>query len=357
MLQLTHPEYLFFGLALVPLLAWWLAQRRGAVRHPTATRLVGLPPGRSRLAFWGGTLLRVLSLLCLLAAVAGPRWPDLRTRLTTEGIAIVMVVDVSGSMATPDFDWQGRPLPRLEAVKKVFRLFVEGGEESDGSRLEGRPTDAIGLVVFGTRPDTACPLTLSHSALLRIMDEQKPRSLPGESQTNITDALAVGLDRLKSGGPRRKILILLSDGEHNVYPSREPSDQRGPARPRDVDWTPRNIALFAAALGVPIYCIDAAGTGLSATEAGVKEAPSEVREGAQRTLQSVAEASGGRYFKADNTAALLDVYRQIDRQERAPIESYQFRRYHEAYPWLALASFVFFAMVLALEMTLWRRIP
>ena len=74
MLQLTHPEYLFFGLALPPLLLWWLA-RRGAVRHPTASRLIGLPLGRSRLAFWGGTLLRVLSLLCLLAAVAGPRSP------------------------------------------------------------------------------------------------------------------------------------------------------------------------------------------------------------------------------------------------------------------------------------------
>jgi Ca-activated chloride channel family protein len=351
MLQLTHPEYLFFGLALVPLLLWWLVQRRGSVRHPTTSRLANLPPGRSRLAFWGGTLLRLLSLLCLLAALAGPRWPDMRTRITTEGIAIVMVVDVSGSMATPDFQWKGTNVSRIEAVKKAFRLFVEGGEEGDGPRLEGRPTDLIGLVAFGTWPDVVCPLTLSHSALLRLLDEQEARSFPGESQTNISDALAIALDRLRSAGPRRKVLILLSDGEHNV-----PIDNRNRVD-SEVDWTPRRIAQYAATLGVPIYCIDAGGTGMSVTEAGVSTTPPELREQAFKTLQTVAEISGGRYFKADSTAGLFEVYRQIDRQEREPIESYQFRRYYEGYPWLALASFVLFVLVLALEMTIWRRIP
>jgi Ca-activated chloride channel family protein len=330
MFELSHPRYLFFGLLLPPLLWWWIAQRRGAVRHPATSRLAGLPVGRSRIAFWGGTGLRVLSLLCLLAALAGPRWPDQRTRITTEGIAIVMVVDVSGSMATPDFDWRGQPISRLKAVKNVFRRFVEG-DESEGGNLEGRPTDLIGLVVFGTRPDTACPLTLSHSALLRALDEQQARSIPGESETNISDAIALGLHRLKQAGPRRRILILLSDGEHNV-----PNPPSG--------WKPRQAAQIAASQGVPIYTIDAAGSGLSVPEAGAKESPAEVREAAMRTLQSVAEISRGRYFKATDTAGLLEVYRQIDRQERAAIESYQFRRYHEAYPWLGLASFVLFML-------------
>jgi Ca-activated chloride channel homolog len=185
---------------------------------------------------------------------------------------------------------------------------------------------------------------------LRLLDEQEARSFPGESQTNISDALAVALDRLRSAGPRRKVLILLSDGEHNVYP--QPNE-----RLNGVKWAPRRLAEYAAALGVPIYCIDAGGTGMSVTEAGVSATPSETREDALKTLQTVAEISGGRYFKADNTAALFEVYRQIDRQEREPIESYQFRRYYEAYPWLALASFVLFVLALGLEMTIWRRIP
>jgi Ca-activated chloride channel family protein len=318
-------------------------QRRGAVRHPAASRLVGLPPGRSRLAFWGGTALRLLALLGLVVAAAGPRWPDLKTRITTEGIAIVMVADVSGSMATRDFDWQRRPVTRLEAVKNVFRLFVAGGD-APGGHIEGRPTDQIGLVVFGTRPDTACPLTLSHSALLRLMDEQQPRSIPGESETNISDALALGLHRLRHAGPRRKVVILLSDGEHNV-----PAPSSG--------WKPRQAAQIAASQHVPVYVIDAAGTGVSVEEPGAKENSLALREAAVRTLQGIAQISGGQYFRADNTAALLEVYRQIDRKERASIESFQFRRYHEGYPWLGLASFVLFAGALALDMTVWRRIP
>jgi Ca-activated chloride channel family protein len=254
-------------------------------------------------------------------------------------------------MATPDFDWKGKPITRIDAVKKAFRLFVEGGEEGDGPHLEGRPTDLVGLVAFGTWPDVVCPLTLSHSALLRLMDEQEARSFPGESQTNISDALAVALHRFRNVEPRRKVLILLSDGEHNVYPEK-PDD-----RLNGVKWAPPQLARYAAALGVPIYCIDAAGTGMSGTETGVAATPPGTREDALKTLQTLAEISGGRYFKAGNTAALIDVYRQIDRQEREPIESYQFRRYYEAYPWLALASFVLFVLALALEMTIWRRIP
>lgn len=343
MFHFSHPELLFLGLLLPPLLWWWRRQRRGSVRHPAAARLTALPAGRSRVAFWGGTTMRMLSLLLLVLAAAGPRWPDLKTRITTEGIAIVMVADVSGSMATRDFDWQGRPVSRLEAVKNVFRLFVEGGDAL-GGRLEGRPTDLIGLVAFGTRPDTACPLTLSHSALLRLMDEQQPRSVPGESETNISDAIALGLHRLKSAGPRRKVLILLSDGEHNV-----------PVPPSG--WKPRQAAEVARSQQVPVYVVDAAGLGLSVEEPGARENSLAVREAAVRTLQTVAAVSGGQYFKADNTAGLVEVYRQIDRKERESIESFQFRRYHEGYAWLGLASFVLFAGALALDMTVWRRIP
>src|SRR5262249_25272470 len=143
----------------------------------------------------------------------------------------------------------------LQAVKNAFRLFVEGGEAPDGSHLEGRPTDRIGLVVFGTRPDAVCPLTLSHSALLRIMEEQQARSIPGESQTNLSDAIALGLSRRGSAGPGRRVLILLSEGEHNVV---------SPAS----TWTPRQVAHVAAGLKVPIYAIDAAGSGLSVPEPG-----------------------------------------------------------------------------------------
>jgi Ca-activated chloride channel family protein len=256
-------------------------------------------------------------------------------------------------MAERDFDWNGAPASRLEAVKKVFRLFVEGGAGPGGSAdgtaaaaFEGRTTDLVGLVTFATRPESACPLTLSHSVLLRLLDAEQPRSIPGESETNVSDAVTLGLHRLENAGPRRKVLVLLTDGEHNV------------PQPRS-DWKPRQAAQVALSLGVPIYAIDAGGNPALGREPGAAGTPSPgvVREEAVKTLKELAHISGGQYFAAGDTAALLKACRAIDKLERSPIQSFQYRRYHEAYPWLGLASFVLFAGALALEMTLWRRLP
>jgi Ca-activated chloride channel homolog len=303
-------------------------------------------------------------------ALAGPRWPDLHTRIDTEGIALVMLVDVSGSMAERDFDWQGQPVGWLEAVKKVFRLFVSGGapesgpgagaaaglgatpDGSDASAFQGRPTDQVGLVTFATRPEAPCPLTLSHSVLLRLLDAEQPRSIPGDSETNISDAIALGLQRLHAAGPRRKVLVLLSDGEHNV-----PQTRSG--------WTPRHAAQVAAGLHVPIYTLDAGGLGAGGGETPAREgetaeravSPAETRAQAVRTLRELAHIKRGRYFEARDTRRLLDACRSIDALERTDIQSFQYRRYHEGYPWFALASFLLFAAAIGLEQTLWRRIP
>src|SRR5262245_17477293 len=121
MFHFANPWLLLLGLLGLPLLWWGLRQRRNALRHPSLTLTVGLPSGRSAVSRWGGAGLRALAMVCLAVALAGPRWPDLKTRIETEGIAIVMVVDVSGSMAEPDFQWDGEPMSRLGAVKRVFR--------------------------------------------------------------------------------------------------------------------------------------------------------------------------------------------------------------------------------------------
>src|SRR5437868_9235009 len=100
--------WLLFSALLVPLLVWmWLRGRhRGAVRYPSTAILMKLPAGRRRIARWGGAGMRAAGLLLMILALSGPRWPDLRTRIATEGIAMIMVVDVSGSMAEPDFTWR-----------------------------------------------------------------------------------------------------------------------------------------------------------------------------------------------------------------------------------------------------------
>jgi Ca-activated chloride channel family protein len=332
MFHFANPAYLLLLLLVPPLLWCWLRQRRTGLRHSVAGELTSLPSGRGRWARLGGAALRALALGLLVIALAGPRWPDRRTRLHTEGIAIVMAVDVSGSMAERDFDWNGTRISRLDAVQRVFRLFVAGGDEG-GSHFEGRPADLIGLVTFGTRPEAVCPLTLSHSALLRLLDAEQPRGTPGEGETNLSDALALGLHRLRSAGPRRRVLVLLTDGEHNQ--GNPPSG-----------WTPLQAAQIAASLRVPVYTIDAG-----------PEDGSDQRVSAARRLKEVAHVSKGKYFGARDTAGLLAACQAIDRLERDKIQSFRYRRHHEGYPWFALAALLLFASALALDMTVWRRLP
>ena len=342
MLTFANP-WLLLLLPLVPLpVWWWLRRRRPAVRFPETGLLTALPPGRSRLARRGGAVLRAAALVLLILALAGPRIPDLRTRIATEGVALQLVVDVSGSMAESDFLWGTEPMRRIDAVRRALRLFVAGGAGPDGEVLEGRPDDLIGLVAFATRPETVCPLTLSHAALLKALAGLEPKEGPHESQTNIGDALAWGLLRLEAAGPRRKVLVLFTDGEHNVPP---------PA------LKPRQAAQLAAALRVPVYVIGAGGA-LSCAEpvpAG-GTAPGD-RADVAKVLQGVATLTRGRYFAAHDTQALLAVCQEIDRLERQEIRSFLYRRYYEVYPWCGLAAFVILIGVRVLELTAWRRVP
>jgi Ca-activated chloride channel family protein len=345
--QFTHPLVLLLLLAVPPLVWWWLRLGHGALRYPCTRILTGLPPGRSRLARSGGAALRGAALALLVLALAGPRWPDPGTRLPTEGIAIGILLDVSGSMAETDFSWKNpatgkeEEISRLEAVKRVFRLFVAGGDGPDSEHLEGRGNDLIALVTFATRPESACPLTLSHGTLLKIMEEERPRTVPTENRTNIGNAIVWGLYRLQPAPGRRKVLILLTDGEHNVPP---------PA------LKPRQAAQLAGNLGVPIYVIDAGSDGPPG-KANLEEDSAVDRLTARKTMQDVAKMTRGAYFQAQDTKSLLDVCSRIDEMERQRIESFQYRRYFEAYPWLGLAALGLVVTALALEMTFWRKVP
>lgn len=348
MVYFDHPWYLLLLLA-VPLLVWrWLRQRRGTLRYPDTGLLAAMPTRRGRWARLGGASFRGIILTLLVLAVSGPRIADFRSRVPTEGIAINVLVDVSGSMAAKDFQWQDRPISRLEAAKQALRLFVAGGEGPDGTTLQGRPNDLVGVVTFASRPECACPLTLSHSVLLGLLEREEPRSVPGESETNISDAIALGLHRLEGAQVKRKVLVLLTDGEHNV-----PHPRSG--------WTPRQAAQVAANLNVPIYTVDAG------SEMGSEDYPSgkpidprlraQTRASAERTLREIAAISNGRYFEARDTRSLLDVCKEIDRLEKSAIQSFQYEKYHDVSFWLGLAALALMVALQVLEQTVWLRVP
>ena len=309
--ELARP-WAFALLPLVPLILWsWRRRTRAAVAWPDAADLV--PIAANRIDSWR-TALRALVLLATILALAGPRQAIPGERIDAEGIALMLVVDVSGSMAEEDFQQAGQKVRRIDAVKAALDDFI--------SR---RPQDRIGLVLFSTLPDSACPLTLDHAALKKTVDSAEPHGVPGENETNIGDAIAWGLERLRAD-PGRKALIVLSDGEHNVP---------APA------LTPRQAAQLAATAGVPIYAIDAS----PATGPG------------RASLESAAPMTKGACFGAHDQESLAKACNEIDRLERSVATGDRARRYREAEQPLALAAFALLALALALDLGPWLRVP
>jgi Ca-activated chloride channel homolog len=292
MLDFAHP----WALALLPLmpLVIWLHWRRPrlAVRWPGTAELIAISD------HWSERITAALYALTLLAAVlalAGPRTAQAGDQLESDGIAMLLIVDVSGSMDEKDFDWDSDKITRLDALKRTFQTLVQR-----------RPRDRMGLVFFAAQPDTACPLTMDHDALFRILDAAEPRGVPTESETNIGDALAWALTRLKSERGQRSIL-LCSDGEHNVP---------APA------LTPRQAAQLAAAAGVPVDTLFA----------GPFNGPG--REG----LANISNMTGGIPMEAHDVADIDRVCDALDRLDRERNIDPRRLKYHECYPWLALAA-------------------
>src|SRR5262245_26332962 len=340
----TNPEFLWLT-PLALFIAWWWARRsRPAVRYSDATLFAGPRGDRAWRAVWGGAALRGLACLALVLACAGPRRPDERTRLPAEAVAIAMVVDVSGSMDTKVAWAAGEPpVSRLEAARRAFKLFVFGGDAPDGTHFEPRSSDQIGLITFAAIPETVCPLTLNHSSvLLQSVDALQPRG-GIDAGTNVGDAIAAAVIHLDAtAGAKRKLIILLSDGEHT-------QSKEG----KDAEHKPREAAQLAANLKFPVYAIDAGGD-LPPTADPESLA---TREAGRQTLRDVAEMTGAKSFAATDGAGLLAAYKEIDALERAPVETYQYRRYFEFYPWCAgLAAPLVLAAHL-LDRTRWRVVP
>lgn len=309
-----HPWILAIGLPALAAAAFaWPRRPRLALPLSAAAACADLDDVAARRGRrWRGALL-VASGFLLVAAAAGPRTLA-RAAPTTEGITLALVLDVSGSMATPDFSLDGQEISRLAGVQRIFRLLVEGGTADDGPNFPGRPNDRIALVVFATRPETACPPTLDHAALLRILDRQKPRTVVNEATSNPGDALAWALASLESAPTRRKAIVLVTDGESNVPP---------PA------LSTRQAATLAKRLGVPVYAIDA----LDDAEAGPDA------EHGRQALRELAETTGGRSFHAADATSLRRALFELDRLERDALDLPDVVQYQDRSGSLAFLAF------------------
>jgi Ca-activated chloride channel family protein len=287
-------------------------------------------------ALYGPALLvsiRALALILLIVALARPQTANAHVHTHSQGISIQLVIDNSYSMRTHDYDLGDQSISRLDAVKHSVRLFIAGGEHG----LSGRPDDRIGIITFARDPDVVCPATLDHAAALDALEHIQLAPPVG---TNIGDALAWALDRLRSEPAKEKIIILLSDGSHNIKDAMQPLE----------------AAQLAAELKIRVYTIGAVGNrfGKQPKLADLVR-QMQVREGRgsedsvdEPTMQKIAELTGGKYYRATDTSGLTSIYEDIDRLEKTEMEKTVRVSYREWYL-LALTPAV---MLLALEQLL-----
>lgn len=327
MTALEFREPLLLLLALLAIPVFLLARRApGRVLFSSLALLPDTRGGwRARLV-WLPDALLALALLALAVALAGPRIGERFNRIERDGIAIMMIVDTSGSMSALDLSTSDRERTRLQAVQDVFESFVLGGGE-----LAGRPDDAIGLVSFAAYADTAAPLTLDHENLAAVARNLEITTLREENFTAIGDALGLAVERLRESPARSRVAVLLTDGVNNAGVE-----------------TPSAAAELARSQQVKVYTIGAGSTGIAHMRVPDGRRGSTLRAVAveidEETLRDIAERTGGRYFRADNADALVDVYAEIDRLERVKIREDRFRQYDELFHLPLLAALLFAAL-------------
>jgi Ca-activated chloride channel family protein len=315
--------YLLILLLLIPLLLWWRGRRRPTVNFPDGQLLKNMPVTLAVRIQPLLPALYALGLACLVFAMARPQRGMQESRVNTEGVDIVLLLDLSTSMDTPDFAKNGRRMTRIDSAKEVISDFIQK-----------RKDDRVGMVAFSALPYSVAPLTLDHRWLVQRMDGLRTGML--EDGTAIGDAIASAVNRLRDSEAKSRIVILVTDGENN----------RG-------ELTPENAAQAAAALGIKIYTIGIGG-GLPVRQGLFSRGPEQIDT---TILEQVAEISKARFFRARDLQKLEDVYEEIDQLEKTKIEMQQFTRYEEtAQSWL-LAAVLFLTLEKLLSLTRCGRLP
>ena len=251
-----------------------------------------------------------------------------------------MVIDTSSSMSAIDLRLEDRPSNRLEVVKATFREFVTGG----AAGVNGRSSDAIGMVTFARYADNISPPTLDHEALLGLLDQVGIVELPPEDGTAIGDAIVRAIDMLEQADGASKVMILLTDGSYNAG-----------------EVEPLVAAQVAGAYGIRIYTIGAGthGTALmpvAAPGGGTDYVSSEVTID-ETTLTQIAQLTEGEYFRATDAAALRAIYAEIDRLEKAENVAEHHQRYIEIYPLVVALGLSLLLLEVILVTTRLRTIP
>lgn len=323
----AHP-WMFLLLALIPLVLWWQNRQQQQAPALRVTTLRGL--GRVRPSMRVRTLpalqvLRALTLAFLITALARPQSSNVNETIESDGIDIILSLDVSGSMLAEDL----RP-NRIEAAKNVALDFIEQ-----------RPTDRIGLVIFSGESFTQCPITIDHGVLKEQLTNVKSGMLI--DGTAIGEGLATAVDRIRRSNGKSRIVILLTDGVNNA-------GRVGPELALEIAkaYKIRVYTIGVGTRGQALYPVPQPGGGT------IKQMlPVEIDEA---LLQKISRETGGKYYRAVNNASLAAIYQEIDKLEKNKIEISAHRQYAELFFPFALAAIVCLLLELALRYTWFRSI-
>jgi Ca-activated chloride channel family protein len=336
-------------------------RRRPAAVFSSVADLKGLPVTLAQRLRRGVPVLYGLGLCLVIFGLARPQAGKAESRIAGRGIAIEVVLDVSGSMEAVDFQLGGKDVSRLDAVKHVIREFVLGSGSGSGFRsgaLRGRPDDLVGLVAFGGFADSKCPLTLDHGALVDIVEGLEvpgpvrdgqgrvvnAQALQEERATAIGDGVAVAVDRLRGSRARSKVIILLTDGDCNAGV---------------VD--PREAARIASESGIRLYTIGIGRNGMvpvpQEDEFGNKVLVAARFRIDEELLRGMARTGHGKYFHASDSEGLARVYAEIDALEKTAVEETRYSEYRELYPWFAAPGLALILLVGLLMETRFRSLP
>lgn len=327
----AHPWF-FLLLLIVPVMIWW--QQRGRKSENPVMRLTSLggfvlPHGGSKarlrpILF----VLRVVAVIMLIICLARPQSSNTTENVDSDGIDIVLCLDISGSMLAEDF----KP-NRMEAAKKQAISFIDE-----------RITDRIGLVVFAGESFTLCPITIDHN-VLKTQVAKIESSLLTASGTAIGSGLASAVGRLRSAKGKSKVVILMTDGTNNV------------AGGTSLD--PATATEIAKLYGVRVYSIAIGTMGQALipvpTPNGVQKMmmPTEVDE---PLLRSIAAATNGKFYRATGNRSLADIYKDIDKLERTKVSITSYKHYAELFFPFAMLAVVCLALEMLLRYTVFRSI-
>ena len=327
-LVFKNPEFFYLLLVILPMIVWYIFRQKrntASIRISSTASVFKAPRSIRHYLRHLVFVFEIFAIALFVVVLARPQSSRSWENVTTEGIDIVIALDISSSMLAQDFQPN-----RLEAAKNVAMEFISG-----------REYDRMGLVVFSGEAFTQVPLTTDRAVLLNMFKDIQSGMI--EDGTAIGNGLATAVARIKDSDAISRVVILLTDGENNSG-----------------EIAPVTAAEIAKTFGIRVYTIGVGSIGTAPypvqTPYGVQLREMEVKID-EETLQEISQITDGRYFRATSNTKLEEIYRDIDRLEKSKIEVREFSRKSEEFLPFALAGILFLVLSLVLRTTIFRSIP